>query len=286
MTAAVDTTPVSQVAPCVLVIEDNEANAVLMDYLLRSFGYRTLTAGDGESGVAMARRQRPDLVLCDIQLPGIDGFEVARQLRQLESLRGVQLVALTALAMIGDEDRILSRGFDAYISKPIDPRHFVGSIRRYLLAQPAADDGSGTTASRPVQPARPRHLATVLVLDDVRPNLELGRGLLEPHGYEVLMAQTMAEALALARARQPHLIISDVGMRGGDGFEFIAMLKADPLLSGIPLLFLSSTHWDSHSRARGLALGAERYLRRPMDSHLLLSEIRAVLDAHRGGHHT
>ena len=264
--------------PLVLVIEDNAANAVLMVYLLQSFGYRTQTAVDGETGVELALGERPDLVLCDIQLPGIDGFEVARRLRASASLDGVPLVALTAMAMIGDDDRILSRGFDGYMSKPIDPQGFVALVRSYLRGSakpgPAAAAAATTT---PSSAASAQPLATVLALDDMRFNLELKRGLLEPNGYEVLTAETMAEALALARERLPDLIVSDVGMKHGDGFEFIAALKADPALRHIPVLFLSSTHWDSTSCSRGLALGAARYLRRPIDSQLLLDEIRALL---------
>ncbi|WP_144290120.1 response regulator [Ideonella sp. A 288] len=262
--------------PCVLVIEDNLANAELVVYLLKSSGCRALTAFDGESGVAMACAERPDLVLCDLQLPGIDGFEVVRQLREVDALRGVPLVALTASAMTGDDDRILGRGFDGYISKPIDPTGFIALIRRHL----PDGDRVGQTSVPPAVPAatvpRPR-LATVLALDDTRINLELKRGLLEPHGYEVLTATTMDDALALARERLPQLILSDVGMAQGDGFEFITALKADPALRHIPVLFLSSTHWDTESRTRGLALGAVRYVRRPIDSDLLLREIRAVL---------
>jgi two-component system cell cycle response regulator len=265
----------------VLVIEDNQANALLMDYLLRSYGYLASTAGDGETGVAMALQQRPQLVLCDIQLPGIDGYEVARQLRANVSMQGVQLVALTALAMIGDEEHILSQGFDGYISKPIDPQHFVGSIGRYLQPPARPVDKPAQLPCRPMTRTRHDRVATILAVDDIRLNLELKRGLLEPHGYEVLTAETMARALALARERLPDLIISDVGMKFGDGFEFIAALKADQALKAIPVLFVSSTHWDAQSRSRGLALGAVRYLRRPMDSHLLLGEIRAVLDEHR-----
>lgn len=262
--------------PCVLVIEDNPANAALMLYLLQSFGYRTLSAADGEAGVALARQERPDLVLCDIQLPGIDGFEVAQQLRQGEGLQGVPLVALTALAMIGDDDRILSRGFDGYMSKPIDPQGFIALVRRYLPQDRTMPDAAADT-SVPDATAAPKRVATILALDDMRANLELKRGLLEPHGYRVLTADRMNEALALAREHLPDLIVSDVGMKHGDGFEFITALKADPVLKPIPVLFLSSTHWDESSRARGLALGAACYLRRPMDSVLLLGEIRALL---------
>lgn len=262
--------------PCVLVVEDNPASAALMAYLLESFGYRTLTAADGEAGVELARSQRPALVLCDIQLPGIDGFEVARRLRAMDALRGVPLVALTAMAMIGDEERILGGGFDGYLSKPIDPQGLVALVRRHLLAPEVAAPAPAPAPTPLAEPAPPR-AATILALDDRRPNLELERGLLEPMGYEVLVAETMREALALARARVPDLVISDVGMKHGDGFAFVQALKSDPALQAIPVMLLSSTHWDEASRARGLALGAARYLRRPIEPQLLLREIRALL---------
>lgn len=262
--------------PLVLIVEDNTANAALMTYLLQAYGYRTLTATDGESGVALAQQERPDLVLCDIQMPGIDGFEVARRLRGFEQLRGVPLVALTAMAMIGDQDRILARGFDGYLSKPIDPQGFVAVIRRYLpQTMAAATSAPAATAPCPDPASAP--LATILAVDDINLNLKLKRGLLEPHGYRVLTAGTMSEALVLALENQPDLIVSDVGMRHGDGFDFIRALKSHPELKHIPVLFLSSTHWDEKSRSRGLALGAARYLRRPIDSQLLLDEIRALL---------
>ncbi len=260
----------------VLVVEDNAANAALMTYLLQAYGYRTLAASDGESGIALAKQQRPDLVLCDIQMPGIDGFEVVRQLRGLEHMRGVPLLALTAMAMIGDQDRILDRGFDGYLSKPIDPQGFLATVRHHLPnAQVSGPTAAAAPAPRP--DSTPTPLATILAVDDIRHNLELERGLLEPHGYRVLTADSMVQAMDLARQHRPDLIVSDVGMRHGDGFDFIRALKADDGLRHIPVLFLSSTHWDESSRARGLALGAVCYLRRPIDSQLLLDRIRALL---------
>lgn len=263
-------------SPLVLVIEDNAANAALMTYLLQASGYRALAAEDGERGITLALQEHPDLVLCDIQMPGIDGFEVVRRLRGLEQLRGVPVLALTAMAMIGDQERILAHGFDGYLPKPIDPQAALAAIRHHLpdaqVPEPAAPSAP---AQRP--DTTPVLLATILAVDDITLNLELVRGLLEPHGYRVVTAGSMDQALALAHEHLPDLIVSDVGMRHGDGFDFIAALKADAGLKHIPVLFLSSTHWDERSRARGLALGAVCYLRRPIESQLLLDRIRALL---------
>ncbi|HEX5683878.1 MAG TPA: response regulator [Ideonella sp.] len=87
-----------------------------------------------------------------------------------------------------------------------------------------------------------------------------------------------ADAIQLARAERPHLIISDAGMQPGSGFDFIEMVKADPMVRDVPFIFLSTTDWDESDRAGGLALGATRYLRRPMESATLLSEIRRCLN--------
>jgi CheY-like chemotaxis protein len=116
----------------ILVIEDNPTNLELMVYLLQSFGHTSLTAGGGEEGIKMALAERPDLIICDIQMPDIDGYEVAQRLKCHPVLRTVPLIAVTALAMVGDRDKVLTTGFDGYIAKPIDPETFVRQAEAFL----------------------------------------------------------------------------------------------------------------------------------------------------------
>jgi CheY-like chemotaxis protein len=118
----------------VLIIEDNPANLELVVYLLESAGYAALSATNGLDGVAMARRRNPTLVLCDLQMPLLDGYGVLEQLRQDPSCRDLQVVALTAFSMRGDEDRVLTAGFNGYLSKPIDPETFVKQIEAFMPA--------------------------------------------------------------------------------------------------------------------------------------------------------
>lgn len=130
----------------ILVIEDNPTNLQLMVYLLQAFGHTPLEAIDGEAGLELIRQELPDLVLCDIHLPSMDGFGVARQLKSHPAFRAVPLVAVTALAMVGDRDRILSAGFDGYITKPITPETFIGQVEAFLPpvtspGKPAPQDG-------------------------------------------------------------------------------------------------------------------------------------------------
>ena len=119
----------------VLLIEDNSDNLELMMYLLRAFGHEPLSASDGESGIATARSERPQLILCDVHLPGADGYAVARELKRDTDLRDIPVIAVTALAMVGDREKVLAGGFDGYLSKPIDPEHFVGQIDQFLGAE-------------------------------------------------------------------------------------------------------------------------------------------------------
>ncbi|MEW6181842.1 MAG: response regulator [Bacillota bacterium] len=118
----------------ILVIEDNLTNLELMTYLLRAFNYVVLSAGDGTQGIDLARRKKLDLIICDVHLPKVDGYEVARRLKSHLALRRIPLVAVTALAMVGDRDKVLAAGFDGYIDKPIMPELFVKQIETFLKA--------------------------------------------------------------------------------------------------------------------------------------------------------
>jgi two-component system cell cycle response regulator len=116
----------------ILVIEDNAANLELMTYLLEALGHKTLIARNGEEGLQAAYQNTADLIICDIELPKVNGYEVARQLKLHPDLRKIPLVAVTAYAMVDDREKVLSVGFDGYISKPIEPELFVGQVEAFL----------------------------------------------------------------------------------------------------------------------------------------------------------
>lgn len=116
----------------ILVVEDNDMNMQLVEYLLEEAGYGILKASSGEEALRLAASGSPSLVLMDIHLPGVDGLSVAREMKETEGMAEVPILALTAHAMRGDRDRFLEAGCDGYISKPIDVKTFIPSIRRYL----------------------------------------------------------------------------------------------------------------------------------------------------------
>lgn len=119
-------------AKTVLIVEDNELNIKLFNDLLEAHGYATLQTKDGIEAMKMARLHRPDLILMDIQLPEISGLEVTKWLKEDPDLRAIPVVAVTAFAMKGDEDKIRQGGCEAYIAKPISVAKFLETIQRFL----------------------------------------------------------------------------------------------------------------------------------------------------------
>ena len=116
----------------VLIVEDNELNMKLFHDLLDAQGYATLQTREGLQALALAREHKPDLILMDIQLPQVSGLEVTRWIKDDPELRAIPVVAVTAFAMKGDEERIREGGCEAYISKPISVTHFLETVRKYL----------------------------------------------------------------------------------------------------------------------------------------------------------
>ena len=116
----------------ILIVDDNEVNLRLACLLLAGEGYEVRTAGDAEEALALLQGCRPRLILMDLQMPGMDGFELARRLKADPATRGIVLMALTAYAMKGDEERALQAGCDAYVAKPIDTRTLPALIARLL----------------------------------------------------------------------------------------------------------------------------------------------------------
>lgn len=117
----------------ILLIEDSQTNREFFSYLLRALGYSVIVAEDGVAGVEAAIVESPDLVLCDIQMPELDGFGVLEQLTNNPATRFIPVVALTALAIVGQRKEMLSAGFAGYIDKPVDPERFGSIIESYLV---------------------------------------------------------------------------------------------------------------------------------------------------------
>ena len=116
----------------IMVVEDQEDNRQILRDLLGNNGYELIEAWDGEAALTTLASQRPDLILMDIQLPGIDGYEVTRRIKADPGLRGIPIIAVTSYALSGDAEKAFEAGCDAYVTKPYSPRQLLAKVREYL----------------------------------------------------------------------------------------------------------------------------------------------------------
>lgn len=261
----------------ILIIEDNPGNMDLMVYLLEAFGHTPLTAYDGAAGVAAALRENPQLIICDIHLPKLDGYGVIQTLRQHPDLAHTPILAVTALAMVGDREKIVAAGFDGYISKPIVPESFVGQVEAFLPdilrtrgIPPTDPETTDTSTSPPPAPGTRGH---ILVVNDLANNRELLRSILEPFGYRVTLTGNVRDALAFLIDQRCDLILSDLHMPDLDGWSFLKAVRDDAELRKIPFVFLSASTWSGKERELALSQGAARFIQSPIEPLALLAQI-------------
>jgi two-component system cell cycle response regulator len=263
-----------------LVIEDNATNRALMTYLLKAFGYKVSEAEDGEQGVQFARSEAPHLIVCDIHLPKMDGYEVVQRLKSDEATKNIPVVAVTALAMVGDRDRILAAGFDGYVSKPIEPETFVDSVSAFLSPElrSTAKQRSTAAAGAPVsQKAAQGKSRTVLVIDDQLANIDFAKSTLEPFGYEVLTANGIRDGLAAAGNKRPDLVLCDLHMSPLGGLDLLKVAKTEESLRDVPIVIISSTYTLDNERRDCLQSGAANFISRPIEPQALLAELDKTL---------
>ena len=278
----------------ILIIEDNPANIELMSFLLSAYGHTPLSAADGPRGVAAARSERPELIACDVNLPGMDGFAVLAELKGDPALAGVPILAVTALAMTGDREKVLAAGFDGYISKPIEPESFVAELEAFLATAPgkapapAAAQAPAVAAAQVTPVARatqadPAQARTLLLVDDDRFMLGVLNDMLVGQPYRVLSACSGEEALEVLAQEPVEVILCDQAMPGMRGTEVLAaaaaryprtvrlMLSGQPDLSEIEAAIESGVA-DGHYIK---PLGA-RALRERLDEAFRLQSTRAA----------
>ncbi len=203
----------------------------------------------------------PDLILLDIQLPGMDGYAVARSLKSDPRLKSIPIVAVTSYAMVGDREKVLAAGAEGYIEKPINPETFVAEVERFL---PSPGRGGYP-------------MIRVLIVDDKQENLYLLRALLQGHGCVVDEARHGVEALTRARQAPPHLIISDLLMPVMDGYTLLRQWKADEQLRTIPFVVYTATYTEPKDERLALDLGADAFIVKPVEPEPFMARIREVL---------
>ncbi|WP_426107656.1 EAL domain-containing protein [Massilia sp. TSP1-1-2] len=249
----------------ILIIEDNPTNMELMVYLLTAFGYTPFMAIDGTSGVETARETKPDLIICDVHLPKLDGYGVVAALKADPAMCHIPVLAVTALAMVGDRERLLAAGFDGYVGKPIEPDTFVAELETFLRSRAAAE------------PAPPAKRATILIVDDHVLNREFLRTLLGYDGHRLIEAANGVDGLAMVQRELPDLIISDILMPEMDGYEFVTRLHGDPATANVPVIFYTATYREREANQIAESCGVRWVLPKPSDPDVILRAVHEAL---------
>jgi diguanylate cyclase (GGDEF)-like protein len=227
----------------ILLIEDNPISRKAVRTALQAEGFTIVEAADAGTSLKLMAQHLPDLVLQDLLLPDMNGFELVSQLRALPGAGNIPILALTGLMGKDDERRIADAQFTDYLFKPVEPSLLVSTIRTYL----ASKDGD---LPKPIDNRR------VLVIDDEPTQLKLFATYLRQLGFDVVTAMDGFDGLIKARNYRPDAIASDILMPGMDGFELCMNLRSDPELAGIPVVLLSNNYLQEADRQLAQKVGA------------------------------
>jgi diguanylate cyclase (GGDEF)-like protein len=236
----------------VLVVEDNPISRKLTRVALETDGFSVAEAEDGRSAIASVTRDLPDLILQDILLPDIDGYDLVGRLHRLPGAESIPILALTGLIPKGDEAKLPEANFADYLFKPVEPSFLVSTVRAHLAA-------SKTSISMPGQGR------IVLAVDDDPKQLKLLATYLANLGFGVTTAKDGTEALAKAESTLPDAVISDVLMPGLDGFELCLAIRKHKRLGKIPVVLLTNSYDDAADKRLAADIGANALVARTPD---------------------
>ena len=247
----------------VLIVDDNAINLKLARITLQSEGLEVATAGNAEEALAAIRARKPGVILMDIQLPGVDGLTLTRQLKSDPQTADIAVIALTAYAMKGDDRKAYDAGCDGYLPKPIDTRALPKLVLEHLNKAPA--------------PAAPPLL---LIIEDDPSYGKLLRLGMTQEGFRVILIDELEQARETIARERPNLIISDRHLKPkGDGMEFCRLLKRDAATRHIPVVLLTGSD-PADVRLEPRADGPDLYLlKSPETTSKLVEHVRALLAA-------
>ena len=250
----------------ILIVEDNPMNMELATLLIEKAGHSVIQAKDAQSGLRISRTELPDLILMDVQLPGMSGLEATVLLKASPATKSIPIIALTALAMSGDEELCLAAGCDDYISKPLRYKVLWAAVEKHVI-QPQSLNRKIDMNNRPRK---------VLIVDDEHFNRELLKVMLEYEGYIIQTVNGGEEALKSVEQDPPDLILLDIMMPGLNGNIVAERLKLNPETMYIPIIMVTSI--DEHAaKLTALKVGADDFLTKPIDRAELILRVRNML---------
>ena len=294
----------------ILLVEDNEQNRDMLARRLQRKGYSVVTAADGERAVVMAGSEAPDLILMDLNLPVLDGWNATRRIKETPETRSIPVIALTAHAMSGDRQKALRAGCDDYDTKPIELERLLkkigallgvaGTVRAEVSAvAPVGSGGPPVAADVPQVPVVPAAtVATdvaapectpeavgpasgrILVVDDTPANRDMLSRRLARHGYQVDVAADGQTALRMIGRESFDLVLLDVMMPGINGLEVLRTVRQTHAATDLPVIMATAKD-GTHDVVEALGLGASDYVTKPLDFPVVLARVKTQLSLKR-----
>jgi len=274
----------------ILIIEDNKLNLKLIRTILLISNFKVFEAENAEVGFQIIEEHRPDIILMDIQLPGMDGLTATRRIKTSEAYKDIPVIALTAKAMDGDEQKALAAGCDGYIVKPINTQGFISTLNNCL--QDASKNKPNQT-EKILSKENPDNVDAldhrikniedafsqrrkILIVDDEHLNVQLMERQLADYSYDTIAAYCGEDALDIVEKELPDLIILDIVMPGIDGYEVIRAIRANKRTADIPIILCTVLN-SQEERIRGLNIGADEFLNKPIMFEELVARVRSLI---------
>jgi signal transduction histidine kinase/DNA-binding response OmpR family regulator len=267
--------------PQLLVVDDDKNLLEAIRDALAAAGYQVKTAENGAAALAQVEAARPDLLILDLSLPEVDGWEVLRRIRAGAATRALPVLAITGVE-VERSDQVLAAGADEFLSKPFSLTVLEGTVRRILLPGMSAEHLRGRQMHRlnlmrgPTVKAGAPEGAKILVVEDHALGRRLVVDLLAAEGYTVLQAEDGVGLLERVKRERPDLILLDLHLPEVDGLTLARHLKADPETQSIPLLAISAFA-QPEDHATALAAGFADYLTKPLDTERFIQTVGRVL---------
>jgi CheY-like chemotaxis protein len=247
----------------ILVVEDNKINREMLSRRLERKGYRVLTAADGREGVAQTEAHHPDVVLMDMSMPIMDGWEATRRLKASPATRSIPVIALTAHAMLGDREKALEAGCDDYEMKPVELSRLVIKLEALFDKQAALPSTIDQTFS-------------LLIVDDNEMNREvLARRLQRPE-YRISRARSGREALDLINALPVDLVLLDAMMPEMSGLEVLQAIRTKHSIIELPVIMVTAKE-QTEDVVAALEMGANDYVTKPLNFPVVLARVHTQL---------
>ena len=266
----------------VLVVDDIAPNVKLLEAKLTGEYYDVVTAMSGQEALEKAKETRPDLVLLDVMMPGMDGFEVCSRLKSDPELSHIPVVMVTALTDSEDRVKGLESGADDFLSKPVNDTALMARVRSLVRLKMAMDEWrtrENTASQLGVSNENISLMeqnvsnANILVVEDMEFEIDKIRATIESQGNNLILKSSGLEAMQAARDNDFELIIISLGLKEEDGLRLCSHLRSSERTRGVPILMIGGED-DMPRIAHGLEIGAHDYILRPVDRNELMARIR------------